>query len=211
MLSDSDRDRIRLEEIFREEVRKGLQRPKTPREKVYDFFNSSLGVFVLSAIFVSGLSAAATEWFESHQKQAQARETIRRLDIEIGHRVQQLPTLLSEIITYTQLHTAKGAVFGKTEHHPQVGQLGDFQPIFPEFEGRTFFFLVWELQRTLPSEQRSQLDSVLQQAKLLPSFFDAMILVKPAGEGDSEWTMPEKDWPRFKEALRALQLSRWKP
>ena len=211
MLSEADRERVRLEEVFREEVRKSLQQPKTTGQKVFAFFNSSLGVFILSAILLGGLSAAATKWFESHQRHAQERETIRRLDIEIAYRLQQLPVLSSGVITYTQLHTAKGAVLGKAEYHPQVGKLGEFEPIFPEFLGRTLFFLIWELQRTLPPEQRPQLDGPLPQARSLPSFFDVMVLVKPVSGEDSRWAMPEKDRARFGAALSALQVSRWKP
>lgn len=142
LLSDADRERVRLEEVFREEVRKTLEKPKTSRRKVYDFFNSSLGIFILSSILLASLSAGVTKWLESNQREAQARETIRRLDIEIAHRLQQLPVLSRGVITYTQMHTAKGAVFGKAENHPQVGKLGEFEPIFPEFLGRTLFFLI---------------------------------------------------------------------
>lgn len=211
MLSDSDRERLRHEEIFREEIRASLQKPQTMGQKVYRFFNSSLGVFILSAVFLGTLSTIATKWLESHQREAQTRETIRRLDIEIGHRLQQLPVLLAETITYTQLHTAKGAVFGKPAVHPQVGRLGEFQPIFPEFEGRTLFFLIWELQRSLPKGQEAQLDPALQRAKTLPSFFDSMVLLKPAVAEESTWAMPQKARPQFKTVLSSMQLSRWPP
>jgi hypothetical protein len=211
LLSEVDRERLRLEEVFREEVRKTLQQPKTTGQRVFDFFNSSLGVFILSAILLGGLSAAATKWFENHQRHAQERETIRRLDIEIAYRLDQLPILASGVITYTQLHTAKGAILGKAEYHPQVGKLGEFEPIFPEFLGRTLFFLIWELQRTLPPDQRQLFDGPLSQARLLPTFVDIMVLVKPVSGEDSRWAMPEKDRARFRSAVAALQLSRWKP
>jgi hypothetical protein len=211
LLSDADRERVRLEEVFREEVRKSLEKPKTAKKKVYDFFNSSLGIFILSSILLASLSAGVTKWLEINQREAQAAETIRRLDIEIAHRLQQLPVLSSGVITYTQMHTAKGAVFGKAENHPQVGKLGEFEPIFPEFLGRTLFFLIWELQRTLRPEQRPQFDRALTQARLLPAFFDRMALVKPRGGDDSQWAMPEKDRTPFNATLAALQLSRWRP
>lgn len=211
MLSGEDRERVRLEEVFRDEVRRTLQQPKTTWQKVYNFFNSSLGVFFLSAIFVGGLSAAATKWAETHQKHNQDRETIRRLDIEIAYRLQHLPILASGTISFTQKHTAKGALLGKAEQHPQVGKLGEFEPIFPDFFGRTLFFLIWELQRTVPPEQREELNKPLAQAKVLPDFIDGMVMVKRVGDDDSQWTMREKDRDQFRTALSALQLARWKP
>ena len=211
MLSEAEQERVRLEEIFREEVRKTLHQQKTTLQRVYDFFNSSLGIFVLSAILLGGLSALVTRWSENHQKQAQDRETIRRLDIEIAYRLQHLPVLSSGVITFTQMHTAKGALVGKAEQHPTAGKLGEFEPIFPEFSGRTLFFLMWELQRTVPPEQRAQLDAPLAQARLFPSFLDRMRLVKPVGDDDSQWAMPDKEREPFGAALAALRLGRWSP
>jgi hypothetical protein len=211
MLSEADRERVRLEEVFRDEVRKSLHQPKTVGQRVFDFFNSSLGIFILSAILLGGLSAAVTRWSESHQKQAQDRETIRRLDIEIAYRVQHLPILSSGVITFTQLHTAKGALLGKPEQHPRVGKLGEFEPIFPEFYGRTLFFLIWELQRTLPPEQRAQFEVPLAQTRLLPSFLDKMHLVKPVDGEDSQWAMPEKEREPFRVTVSAIRLGRWSP
>jgi hypothetical protein len=181
------------------------------RPELSDFTNDSREDKSILAVLLGGLSTAATKWFENHQRQAQERETIRRLDIEIAYRLQQLPILSSGVITYTQMHTAKGAVLGKAEYHPQVGKLGEFEPMFPEFLGRTLFFLIWELQRTLPPEQRPQLDGPLSQARSLPSYFDVMVLVKPVSGEDSRWAMPEKDRARFGAAFSALQLSQWKP
>ena len=96
MLSDSDRERLRLEEVFRSEIRSSLEKPQTRGAKIWRFLNSSLGVFLLSAVFVTGLSTLVTSCVASHQREAQSRETIRRLDIEIGQRLQQLPILLAE-------------------------------------------------------------------------------------------------------------------
>jgi hypothetical protein len=69
MLTEEDRARIRAEEIFRVEVRRGEEADKlhpSGRTQVWLFLNSSLGVWVLSFYFsrkldnsVCGLSALA--------------------------------------------------------------------------------------------------------------------------------------------------------
>jgi hypothetical protein len=210
LLSEADMERIRREEIFRAEVRTSLQPPRTAAQKVFDFLNSSLGVFVLSAILLGGLSTGFTKWLEGHQKRSQDQETIRRLDIEIAYRIQQLTVLPTGVISYTQLNTAKGALLGKSEVDPRVGTLGEFYPIFPDYVGRTLFFLIWELRSTVPADQRSQLDAPLLQSKSLLAFCDRMVMVKAVGGEDSQWTMSADDRRKFELAMVSLQLSRWK-
>ena len=133
MLNVHEQERIRAEEIFRDEVRKSLAAPSSRTEKVGAFLNSPLGLFLLSAVFLSGLSALATRWYETQQHKAATSENVRRLDIEIGRRLERLPILLEPIVTYTQLHSAREAIIGKHDSDPDVGRLGEFEAIFPEF------------------------------------------------------------------------------
>lgn len=211
MLSEADRARLTAEEVFRQEVRDSLKEPKTRGEKALEFFNSSLGILVLSTVVLGGLSAAGTKWWESHQRRVQDRETVRRLDVEIAFRLQQIPLLNKEMVSFTELNTVKGALAGKNDVNPQIGSLGDFEPIFPEFTGRTLFFLIWELQRTLPEDQKTTFEKPLAAAKLLPWFVHEMGVVKPVGEEDSQWSMPEADRVKFAQTFSSIQLPRWKP
>jgi hypothetical protein len=131
------------------------------------------------------------------------------LELEVGHRVAALPVLLREPFTYTQLHTAKGAVHGKAEHHPQVGKLGEFEPLLGEFHDRSLFDLIWELRRLVPAGDRDSLRPALEAAKALPSFFDKCILVAPVGADDSKWRLDPEYTGRFVETLKRLDVGRW--
>lgn len=202
-------ERIRLEEIFRAEVRTSLRPSRTTAQKVFDFFNSSLGVFFLSAVLLGGLSTGITKWLEGHQKRSQEQETIRRLDIEIAYRIQQVRVLSSGVISYTQLNTVKAALLGKSEVDPKAGVLGEFYPIFPDYVDRTLFFLIWQLRSTVPTDQRAQLDSPLLKAKSLLEFCDRMVMVKAVGAEDSQWTMSADDRRKFELIMASLELSRW--
>jgi hypothetical protein len=54
--STPDVERIRREEILREEIAKTLKKPQSRKEQVWSFFNSNLGLFLLSSILLSGLT-----------------------------------------------------------------------------------------------------------------------------------------------------------
>jgi hypothetical protein len=74
-LFDADKERIRSEEIFRHEVAQSLDR----RSGVLRFFNSPLGLWVLSSIFLTGL-LSGIQWFsksvEKRSKDQQLREDL---------------------------------------------------------------------------------------------------------------------------------------
>ncbi|UII20846.1 hypothetical protein [Fulvivirga ligni] len=55
MLNQSDKERIKAEEIFRNEVRKELEQGKK-NSKFWVFLNSSFGIFILSSVLIGGLS-----------------------------------------------------------------------------------------------------------------------------------------------------------
>ena len=72
--STPDVERIRREEILREEIAKSLKKPQSRKEQVWSFFNSNLGLFLLSSILLSGLTYGFTE---HTQKLAQERQMTR--------------------------------------------------------------------------------------------------------------------------------------
>src|SRR5262249_39148237 len=110
----------------------------------------------------------------------------QKFNQEIDHRLKLLPMLLEDVFTYTQLHTVKGAVHGEAEYHPRVGKLGEFEPLFPEFLGRSLFSLIWDLQQLLPDQEKERLQPALESAEGLPSFFNRLVLLVPVGNEDSK-------------------------
>lgn len=138
------------------------------------------------------------------------RVSAQMLDLEIGHRLAPLPILLADIFTYTQLHTAKGAVVGKTEVHPHVGKLGEFEPLFAEFQDKSLFSLIWDLQQSLPDQEKQMLAKPLASAKRLPHFFDKLVMLAPVGEEDSKWQMDRNFVAQYQEVLDGFATDRWK-
>jgi hypothetical protein len=131
------------------------------------------------------------------------------LDLEISHRLAPLPTLLADVFTYTQLHTAKGAMLGRSEYHPKVGKLGEFEPLFAEFQNKSLFQLIWELRQTVPEPERTALKQPLEAARRLPHFFDKLVLLVPVGAEDSKWQMDRQFIAPYKDVLKGFDIGRW--
>lgn len=128
----------------------------------------------------------------------------RKLEYEIDHRLRLLSALLQDIFTYTQLHTAMGAITGQAKRHPRVGKLGDFGPLFPEFRGASLFSLFWELRQLTPESERRSVDGCLASASELPQYFDKFVLLVPVGVEDSKWQVDRAHIDRLRSLLRAL-------
>ena len=136
-----------------------------------------------------------------------ARE--QRLQQEINYRLAVLPMLLEEVFTFTQLHTVKGAVHGKAEEHPQLGKLGEFEALFPEFLGVGLFALIWELQQASPVHERPGLEPALKSARDLPAVFNRLVLLVPVGKEDSKWKMDRKYVQGYQKILDGFASGPW--
>ncbi len=75
MLSDTDKDDVNRE-VEREAYRATLAPSRSKSERLKTFLNTSLGLWLLSAVFLSGLTAGTAKLFDSLQAQA-AREARR--------------------------------------------------------------------------------------------------------------------------------------
>lgn len=130
------------------------------------------------------------------------------LRYEIGHRVAALGPLTADVFTFTQLHTAKGALAGRAELHPRLGKFGDFDPLFPQFENRSLFALLFELRKLVPPSARAALDGALAAAKELPRYTDSdtgrLVMLAPVGEEDSKWQVSRAHLGALRELLAAL-------
>jgi hypothetical protein len=214
--STPDVERIRREEILREEIAKTLKKPQSRKEQVWSFFNSNLGLFLLSSILLSGLTYGFTEHTQKLAQQRQMDETIQKLDLEIAKRVSYLPGVLKVQFSWTDLQTLKKAVLGKLKIRPGVETVGDSDAIFPEYNSRTLPSLLWELKRLAPASEQEGIAHAIEVTKKLPALLDdndpnAMKLLKPYGDEDSQWCLtPEAKGTLQTQVLPAFQLDRWK-
>jgi hypothetical protein len=85
MLSEKDKQRIREEEIFRFEAQKSLTTKDSPQpldKRLLVFFNSSLGIWLLSSVFITLIGWSYSQWQLSRENE----EHVEKLDVEIQAR-----------------------------------------------------------------------------------------------------------------------------
>jgi hypothetical protein len=148
-LSEEQRSRILLEERYRDEVRRQLSADANARHgRVVKFFNTHLGLWLLSAIFISGLGTVYRYYendreyrrgledkrFEEQQLRLEkaleakaARDSeVARLDREISYRLSRTLTKLRDIAVLFRIHesgkTGKALEATSTEHQRQADQ-----------------------------------------------------------------------------------------
>jgi hypothetical protein len=101
MLSQDDRERIRAEEIFREEVRASLAATKRPN-RIWTVLNSAFTLWLLSSVGIGGIT-----WiYQTRQAREQARVAAQRRHValitEITFRLQPIDEMhdFGQVVTY---------------------------------------------------------------------------------------------------------------
>jgi hypothetical protein len=93
MLSEQEKERIILRETLRFETREKLQMEadkKIGLGKVIYFFNSKLGLWILSAIFVSGGVKVYDDYKAKQENEKTRGEIIEKLDNEISYKFDRI-------------------------------------------------------------------------------------------------------------------------
>ena len=89
MLRAQDKTRIRAEEIFRAEVRAGLEPPSTFWGRLNKFLTTPLGTILVSSVIAGGVSWTYNEIKIDMELERRQYQSMLRLDSEISWRVQQ--------------------------------------------------------------------------------------------------------------------------
>lgn len=169
MLDDTEREKIELEERYRFEIRNKLDEniKKESPSRFWAFVNSSFGLWLLSAIFISGVGTVYTQMQNSrverlkkeetlHAEELKTKELIGRLDLEIGYRLSQVQIRLYSLGGEPATKFI-GDVINSLSRPPQ----GEFFPLYPEFSNFSLLALIAELRRHVPDAEREELAQVL--------------------------------------------------
>lgn len=165
ILTEQERHRIRLEEIFRSEVKEQIEKAKgrpSRRARFLAFFNTGLGLWLLSSIAVGTISWSYSEWSRYQQSKETKQELIRKLDLEIAVRLRYFNSLVSEA---NNLRTFYEALRGLEQPSWLVRGLPN--TVFPQFSERSFRSLLWELYTIVPSAEKQPILGALRQAQEL--------------------------------------------
>lgn len=165
MLTDEEKNQIRLEEIFRHHVRKELEKINTPSShlaRLVSFFNTGLGLWLLSTLAVGFISWGYGEWSRHQENQRNTTELIRKLDLEIGVRLRHFDVVITNA---NSLKTYYIALWGLEQPSGIIEGLPN--TVFPEFSRRSFRSLLWELYTVVPSTEKAKIIAALRKAQVL--------------------------------------------
>ncbi len=126
------------------------------------FWNSNLGIFILSAIFLTLIPFAYTNIQGSITKRKLYYEQRIKISSEISHRLNTVKLLTIDNIRPYQIKDIRLATFGiKETLEPEYY---NFNPIFSEFDNSTLLSLIYQLNNITYSEEQKETNAALEQA-----------------------------------------------
>lgn len=176
MLSDNERAVILEQEIFRKAIREELSppEPKSKKERAWEILNSNFGMWLLSAVLISGLGTLYTRHQTTIDEARRSAEAERaesrrlselrdRLRLEISFRLSSALSRLNEI-DKTQNRSAVEDRRKSIQRAlaPLAFPASDSAPpLFPEFKAFSGIALIAELRRHVPDGEKRVLKKIL--------------------------------------------------
>ncbi len=159
MLSDDQRKLIEEEEQVRHEIRRRLDAENPPAsppvppaaeggfgKKLYEFFNSSVGMWLLSSVVLTGGAALLQNIQHNHEIAQKNREQLATHRFEITHRLDEMEFGLRRAKTVGEAKAAMDGMF-KAKF-----------PLTPELQNRSLGSLYLTMHQLLsgPGQQKSE-------------------------------------------------------
>ncbi len=181
MLSKEDEDRIRAEEIFRSEVQREIQAGQNKKgllANLFKFFNSSFGIWFLSAVVLSSALYIYKDIQVNRAVNAQTQLRINKIDMELKERIQGFETILKTARTNNNLSTA-------------IRRLSESESVYSKFLKYSFTGLLQELIVLVPTDEQKELKKVLAIAVKLKKDRQVLNRYENAGNTDIKATKDE--------------------
>ncbi|WP_281988195.1 hypothetical protein [Aquimarina aggregata] len=233
MLSNSEKDKIRLEEVYRQEVIKEIGIAKESNSSLWTFLNSGFVLFLLSSVVLGGLSFFYKEWkndqvvYQRSQNTKKINEQIKsKLIEETLVRFNVIEKLADTIPEYKSKNVLI-AYWGNSirEEKGLNLQYYHLRPLFAEYEKLTLLEILTELKRYSDGnikEKISQIRNILihrseelnggkfvysktRNGEILPPGR----LLKSNNTGPYEWTYITKENRKIKLHREKIPLVRY--
>ena len=208
MLSEEEKKRIESVETYKFEVKDKLQTKKSKKfglAMVFSFFNSKFGLWVLSAIFISGGVKVYDDYKVKQENEKTRGEIIEKLDNEISFKIDRVLASLELIKEkepegvwdqeFSTMEEAKNFALGINK---DSGKEENY--LYEEFKYWSLLALMVEQNRQLKhlGIHDTELEAVIRQLNEMSKFFENR-------------QVNYKDIGSIKEIIREnLVLSRWK-
>jgi hypothetical protein len=199
-LSDEDKQRIRAEEIYRQEVQKEIKQNSQSSSLFWKSFwgivNSPFSLWFITVVVVGGF----TKWFANFQEKKENKPAILRIDIEIGSRLNGFLSSLEQPSSFQPIKI-------KTL---RIGTFMNDTPLtrmYEEHRNRSTYSLLTELHKRVPDKDKAEINKALKATRELKD-----IQAKTPGDRAIENLSEEEQKEllnRFNKAVENLKLPRW--
>ncbi|MDX2179841.1 MAG: hypothetical protein SFV18_09635 [Bryobacteraceae bacterium] len=167
--TDHEKERIRLEEALRYEIRVRLAESKDVFTPGWAFLNSTFGVWLLSALFITGAGGAFTYWQQWNAERMKKEDTISKLDLEICYRFSQVIGRLHELTDGASPRAKLQKPYTEADIKATLNILQEtssksIATLYPEYATFGLPSLLAELRRHMDDgKQREEVDQSLSQ------------------------------------------------
>ena len=164
MLSRDEKRHIRAEEEFRHAIREELSHKDESR--VWKFLNSAFALWLLSAVFLSSLSALWAHWRSLRGDAAKRADQIEKIDIELATRLSPFEGFQIAGVATGEIQVAPDLA-KRTLFVPHDGFNG-----IAEFRERSTLSLLNELVVLLPPHSKEQQEVRFAKDEVLALCFE---------------------------------------
>jgi hypothetical protein len=168
-LDHVEKAKIKLQETYRNEIRKQLEaeaKSRSSSKRLWEFLNSGLGLWLLSAILITGVGALYTQYQNTRAEKIRTKELIERLDLEIGYRFSLIQIQFDSIVNDKDPKYPFLPGKGENDVKKALDNLsqppkGEYPSLYQEFSNMSTLALIAELRRHVPKEDQDELEQVL--------------------------------------------------
>ena len=171
-LTEIEKQRIKLEETYRTEVRAAMTDGKLP-SRIWRFLNSQFGFWLISAGLASFLAWSVGRWEHQRREISEHRRAIKQLDFEIPCRISQIQHRLDHVNALNE-PSARETQVKEIIQSMRVPPGTNDSALYPEYARLNLASLVAELfrhEQALGGGNLKDLERVLSHLMGLETFF----------------------------------------
>jgi|ERR1041384_2798254 hypothetical protein len=175
MLSDSEKLRIREEELFRAEVRQLIAPPEKEgqgRSGLWKFVNSPFALWFLSSVVLTLITGGVSWYLSNRSAERERSQKISKLTTEAKYRIEEFDKYVTPMTEALAIHanpndpedtvsTSQMELF--YEHVDALDKEG----VFKELADRPLRSILWELQSIADANQKADFKAAFLGAQAL--------------------------------------------
>lgn len=163
MLHENEKRKILFEEIYRTEIRNQLNKDVQRKYgRVWNFLNSSFGIWFLSSVILSLASWAYLRIQSNLEDKKLNKEIIEKYDIEISGRIQNYSSKLKTQNTALYFDINKDFLYCNSDRSNVF--------VFQEFKGVTTRELLLQLLVKVPDYEKTEVENAIKGYLLLDKY-----------------------------------------